>query len=266
MEFANSYHAELSENPNRSISDIHFHKGLNAHAQNGIDGFNDEHPHEQETDTETLNEEDIHEAAAAQAAPKRLSLRARLVTIPKRIPPALPPRNPNRDRPSSVDVGSGEIAALHHDGVSSNGSSNYEERDTGSEIPLTSPGLSAPEHMDRFDDVVLNGSNEYPQSVSETNANTLPSHDTISRHEIHDNTSAYNLDLVHDHTDPPPLNPNSTTSEPEPTTSIPPSSHPFKTDGQEREHDKEKEQDDFHSVPNTPSEVVSSGGGIPGAW
>ena len=45
---------------------------------------------------------EINELESSQEASQPVVIRARLVTIPKRIPPALPPRNPNRNQASII--------------------------------------------------------------------------------------------------------------------------------------------------------------------
>lgn len=283
MEYANGHHPVLSDRANGIVNDIH-NNNYNPHSDDEYltDGPHDDHPHAQETDTETLHEDDVHEAAAAQAAPKRLSLRARIVTIPKRIAPALPPRNPNRGRPSSGDVENGDLGRLRNDTASSTCSSDYEEKGAGREIPLASPVLSDRRDMDGFDDVALDSSDGHAQSLSEANANkSLPSHDTHVHDDIpedvnthsHDhndfNAHTHDHDHNHDYTSSPPLKPSSTETNPDPATSHLPPLHPLspEPDPNEHEHENSTANEDPHSIPNTPSEVVrSTGGGIPGAW
>jgi len=276
MDYANDhYHPVLSGNSNGFTNNFHNRDYHNDNDSNQpyTDSPHNDHPHEQETDTETLHEEDVHEAAAAQAAPKRLSLRARLVTIPKRIPPALPPRNPNRGRPSSVDLENGDVRQVRNDDASSNDSSDYDDKETGREISLPSSVLSDRRDMDGFDDVVLDSSDGLTQALSEANANNLPSHDPHSHNQIHDDaTITHNHEHAHDHdyTKSPPLNPHSTLTEPEPdtepTTSLTPPPNPLETITTDHERVKEREKGEFHSVPNTSNEVVRIAGGIPGAW
>lgn len=260
MQYANNYHPQLSESPHGTLNDVRVHNKTNDNVANGPYGPHDDLPHEQETDTETLNEDDVHEAAAAQAAPKRLSFRARLVTIPKRIPPALPPRNPNRGRQSSTDLENGDFNQARNDGGSANGSSDYEDRTTSREIPLASPGVSDRRDMDGFDNVVLDDHDDRTASPYATTANISTSHYA----HIQNDTNAPIHD--HDHTNSTPLRFNTTGNEPE--NSTPPPNPILNISAEERERDRvvDKGKEEFHSVPNTPSEVISSGRGIPGAW
>ncbi len=281
MDYANDHHPILSGGPNGFVKNIHNQK-YNAHSDDEYltDGPHDDHPHEQETDTETLHEDDVHGAAAAQAAPKRLSLRARIVTIPKRIPPALPPRNPNRGRPSSGDIENGDLERLGNDAASS--ISDYEDKETGREILLASPVPSDRRDLDGFDDVALDASDGLAQTTSEADAKCLPSHDTSVYDEVIEDvnihTHDHDQDHDHDYTKLPPLKPTNTETnhdpnpnpnpdpDPDPTTAPQPPLNPINPDPKDHGQENSTANEDSHSVPNTPSEVVRSGGGIPGAW
>lgn len=71
-----------------------------------LDGVNEEaaeHDDDHDDDAEIV-EPVVHSLQAVQPVSPRVISKARLVTVPKRAPPILPPRNPNRSGPLVIDA------------------------------------------------------------------------------------------------------------------------------------------------------------------
>lgn len=67
----------------------------------------DEHGHDDEhedLDDAHIEEPVVHSIQKVQPASPTVISKARLVTVPKRVPPVLPPRNPNRSGPLVIDA------------------------------------------------------------------------------------------------------------------------------------------------------------------
>lgn len=86
---------------------------------------------------------EVHQAAAPQVIS-----RARLVTVPRRLPPKLPPRNPIRDRRKPLVIGAAAGGGARDAGTGMGGSSPASEAGASAGSPGRSPGSWAGERRE----------------------------------------------------------------------------------------------------------------------
>ncbi|KAL8806039.1 MAG: hypothetical protein Q9182_001571 [Xanthomendoza sp. 2 TL-2023] len=193
-----------------------------------------------------------------QAAPQPVISRARLVTIPKRVPPALPPRSPYRPAPLVPDT---ELSPPPPaPSISSEGQPTDKGTDPRSSSPITPQNTHVP-----LDDSSTNAVSPY----SERLPSASPSPPLLtSKTSGFDSSSVSDSDYSHAHSTPAqtpgpeaeldgmvhtPI-----TMEDQETTPVKVSVHDLPAGGNRMEREgsqtSEKRDEEFHSMPGTPIE------------